>query len=362
MEQYELPGFELRFNHLFETDFHLPANADPAAVACLENVIAELDDEKILTTDRGYPYEELYKRLQYYDAGESPGFHGLNLEEELEPILKARSRQDWGYHLNGSWYHWFYAEFTKYTEPTTNKGWRDREYIDESQLIKVYLSTKSVRNKDLFIDLLCFLYDHCSKRFALKLAMQGRADNICIWITRDDFFLLEQYVKEREESFVRRLSFVPYRGLMGISRDMCDPGTYNQTMAEIIYHYLKTKNKDEKISLESMYRNFVRLNFTKNDDKLFGEFFHRVPLKAVMVILESLDLLAVNSDIRDDHPFLFSDRREWQLLNKYENWHVFAYAWSLPDKNKLYDSMGCFPYQGKDEVWKFIQRDLQKKE
>ena len=62
MENYELPGFELCFRHLFETDFHLPANADPAAVARLENVIAELDDEKNLTTNRGYPYEELYKR------------------------------------------------------------------------------------------------------------------------------------------------------------------------------------------------------------------------------------------------------------------------------------------------------------
>ena len=111
-----------------------------------------------------------------------------------------------------------------------------------------------------------------------------------------------------------------------------------------------------------MYRNFIRLNFTKNDDKLFREFFHSVSLKAVMVILESLDLLAVNSNIPDDHPFLFSDRREWQLLNKYDNWHVFAYAWSLPDMNKLNRSIDCLPYQGKDEVWQIIQKDLQQKD
>ncbi|HBZ59101.1 MAG TPA: hypothetical protein DEO49_08170, partial [Sutterella sp.] len=112
------------------------------------------------------------KRLQYYDAGESPGFNGHSLEDELETILKARPRQDWGYHLNGSWWHWFYADFTKYTAPPTEMAYRAREPIDESRLIKVYLSTRSVRNKDLFIDLLCFLYPK-SRRLDFITAESG---------------------------------------------------------------------------------------------------------------------------------------------------------------------------------------------
>lgn len=217
------------------------------------------------------------------------------------------------------------------------------EYGDfpaKPQNIKVYVCFKHIGIQDFFVDSLKYLLHHAKKSFAAKIAVINRSDQMCYWLSQNDFNYLEEFYRPYANDMVESLPFVAYKGKLGISRDF--PGidsSHNSTMAYIISDYLKTVKNAGEIDLEDMYNNYIsKWNGDLYEECGFGGFKNNSALSFI-VILDTLDVL-LGEAVITDHSFLLSgDARMWQVLAESRCWSDVNNCWVKSDPCNAWSSV-----------------------
>lgn len=299
--------FNFNSRHLYATSYQLPENADPQKVQQLSDFIATLRTEENLNFTGYYPYEKVYRAMQQLREDAKTDFATRKDSEEFV-AQAARLFPQWEIDYDG---------LPSYFQQWTFKL-QDGPAVHTNHLIKVYLSTPDHHNREIYLGLLNYFVAHFKNAFAAKFAIEHRVDTICIWLAREDFFALESYVKEHEGDFVSAIRFIPYRGKMGISRDLFMPGSYNQIVSEIIYNHLKDLPSGESVSVNEMYAAYMRRLFDFKDGQTRPK--PTTAMQTVVTILESVDLIVGAGQLTDDHELLQSDTLNWELLHHAKSW------------------------------------------
>ena len=190
------------------------------------------------------------------------------------------------------------------------------------------------------MDSLKFLLHHAKKSFAAKIAVINRSDQMCYWLSQNDFNYLEEFYRPYANDMVESLPFVAYKVKLGISRDF--PGidsSHNSTMAYIISDYLKTVKNAGEIDLEDMYNNYIsKWNGDLYEECGFGGFKNNSALSFI-VILDTLDVL-LGEAVITDHSFLLSgDARMWQVLSESRCWSDVNNCWVKSDPCNAWSSV-----------------------
>ena len=201
-------------------------------------------------------------------------------------------------------------------------GDRNNE-VDLVLQIKAYVSVEGTAVKDIFLGAVDALIKDGKHTFHSKVSNRKRKDSMCFWVSRHDFFVLEEYLKQHESKLVKSLDFVPYRGKIGITREFVDGSSesYNGELATILCQYFSTvKNRDE-IDIFKMYQMFVDL---WNDDETVGMSesdnpFYHTDAQVLITMLESLDVMLGRTELDNDN-FLLSDDRFWCDLARQPCW------------------------------------------
>ncbi|MBQ9273554.1 MAG: hypothetical protein IJ228_01980 [Succinivibrio sp.] len=305
--------FNFNSRHLYATSYQLPENADPQKVQQLSDYIATLRTEENLNVEGLDKYEKIYRAMQelkddvWIDFGEC----------EDGEVFVAQARQ-----LYPKWHIRLYdptGYFLQFTFALPNKDPKDGPpSVYTNTLIKVFLSTVDHHHREIYLGLLHHCAEHFKRGFMAKFALRPRSDTICIWLTREDFFALEPYVTEHEDEFVTPLHFVPYRGKMGISRDVYLPGSYNMVISDMLFKYLKALPPEAPVSINDLYDGYVRELFTIKKGETRPE-THSF-MQTVITVLDSADLLVGVGSLTDDHEFLQSETVGWQILDKASDW------------------------------------------
>lgn len=195
--------------------------------------------------------------------------------------------------------------------------------FSDMALVKVYLSLldhgKIIR---VFEETVVFLIEHCKHRFHAKVALDNRRDQICLWVSREDFFQLEGFLQKYNKDLYTALPFVAYRNNIGISREFWSWDSHNGVQAALITSYLKQVKDAETIDVVDMYAKYVRAwNGDLKEDDLMTSEFKRSNAQEFIVLLDSLDVMLGNSEITDDHILLNGDDDLWYSLGHAKNWY-----------------------------------------
>lgn len=194
------------------------------------------------------------------------------------------------------------------------KFFKSADSVGNSKQIKVYLSLKDLRIREIFIELNKFLIQYAARSFASKVTKVKRNDHICFWLYKEDFLLLEQFINKKSEHFVRSLDFVPYRGVIGISRDLSGAYSYNASIALIVNDYLESICNESDIDFCKMLDFFVRKwNYEKMHDNDYDP-YKEGNCQMLLVILESMDLILSQKNLMDEHLLLNGDSGLWNRL------------------------------------------------
>jgi hypothetical protein len=194
--------------------------------------------------------------------------------------------------------------------------------------IKVYACFCHCEIQEIYLDSLRHLLKHANNTFAAKIAIRNRSDQMCYWLSIDDFKYLEDFYSQYTTDMKRSLPFVAYKRMLGISKDFpgADP-SHNSLMANIISDYLKTVKRLEDIELENMYNNYIsKWNADIYEESYYSSFKDNSALSLV-VILDSLDTILNHDDITE-HSTLLSDNREfWYTLSNSCCWADVNERW-----------------------------------
>lgn len=180
--------------------------------------------------------------------------------------------------------------------------------------IKVYISTGSSKVKDLFLHLLEVLLDHASASFACKVARRMRKDSMCFWVSRQDFSLLEEEVKKSGAAIVCDMPFIPYRGNLGISRELGYWDSHNQMQAQLIADYFAILPEDKQPDIEEMYQLMLDIWHEKKEEASTACGFRRAPASVIVMLLESLDVILGSKELSDDSVLISDDKDFWETL------------------------------------------------
>jgi len=206
----------------------------------------------------------------------------------------------------------------------------DQYRHNDMTLIKVYLTAKDeCQTGDLFCQVVRFLAQKGKERFHAKVARQRRKDQICLWVTREDFFLLEHDVKAMEDQFIPALMLIPYRGKMGISREFFTWNSHSGVQATMISAYLKSVGDRSRISLPDMLREYVRAwNGDLDEEHALSRAFKSSNAQELIVLLESIHCILGNAEITDDHILLSDSSNLWRALGDSKNWYEVGVHWA----------------------------------
>lgn len=180
--------------------------------------------------------------------------------------------------------------------------------------IKVYISTGSSKVKDLFLHLLEVLLDHVSSSFACKVARRMRKDSMCFWVSRQDFLLLEEEVKKSGATIVCDMPFLPYRGNLGISRELGYWDSHNQMQAQLIADYFAILPENKQPDIEDMYQLMLDIWHGKKEEGSTACGFRRAPASVIVMLLESLDVILGSKKLSDDSVLMSDDKDFWETL------------------------------------------------
>lgn len=210
--------------------------------------------------------------------------------------------------------HWARFDLDRYEN---DKGYGDMA------LVKVYISvSKSSDVLRVFEDVVRFLIDNGKHLFHAKTSLRKRSDHICLWLAREDFFLLEKYVEKYEEILVKPLDFVAYRGKLGITREFHSWSSHNGLISELIETYLKNISSRSEIDVVKMFSDYVRAwNGDLDEDNAFSKEYRKSNAQELIIMLESLKVILSNSVIEDDNILLSGDGSMWCLLGESKNWY-----------------------------------------
>ena len=182
--------------------------------------------------------------------------------------------------------------------------------------IKMYISVPDdIHISTLFMDAVRVLADKGINSFTAKVSKYKRHDAICIWVSRHDFFLMEQFFKSREDEICRKLPFIVYRGNIGIGREMASWDSQSGIQCRLFATYFSMKERPEDISLSEMYSLFVQgWNGDLPDDHPMTKEFKSENAQIMLVLLDSLDVNLGITELNDQHIFLQDDKRTWNPL------------------------------------------------
>ncbi len=187
--------------------------------------------------------------------------------------------------------------------------------------LKVYVCLRNHNVQEVFTLSLAYLLQNAKASFAAKIAVYNRSDQICYWISAEDFIHLENFYKPYSPDMEKALPFVAYKGKLGISREF--PGideSHNSLQAHIIADYFKTLRESGEVDLEDMYNNYIaKWNADIVEESEYCGFKNNSAL-SFLVILETLDIILSQKDMSEDSFLMSGDRRLWQILAKSRNW------------------------------------------
>ena len=198
-----------------------------------------------------------------------------------------------------------------------------------SKNIKVYAYFSHADIQEIFIDSLRYLLDHAVETFAAKLASFNRNDQMCYWLSPDDFRHLEEFYRPYAGNMEKRLPFVAYRGKLGISKDF--PGSdisHNFKQSHIIADYFQTVTDAQAINLEDMYNNYIaKWNADIYEEGDYGTFKSESALSFI-VIMDTLDAILGKTEINDDSALLSKDSKLWNILSASHCWEDVNERWN----------------------------------
>lgn len=236
-------------------------------------------------------------------------------------------RSDW----NEKYYNRLKQELDKYADrwkhlniDKHNNHWcfvngtppNEDDEISSLMYIKMYISVPDdIHISTLFMDVVKVLADKGINSFTAKVSKYKRHDAICIWVSRQDFFLMEQFFKSREDEICRKLPFIVYRGNIGIGREMASWDSQSGIQCQLFAAYFSMKERPEDISLSEMYSLFVQgWNGDLPDDHPMTKEFKSENAQIMLVLLDSLDVNLGITELNDQHIFLQDDKRTWSPL------------------------------------------------
>lgn len=203
--------------------------------------------------------------------------------------------------------------------PHTKEG----AFVSEAQPgnIKVYACLKTTKILETFYDSLRYLLSHACNTFAAKVAYYNRSDQMCYWLSPDDFKCLENFYKPYYHDMSESMPFISYKGKLGISKEF--PGadcSHNSMQAHIISDYLKTVANVGEVDLEAMYNNFIaKWNADMYEESDYGAFKNCSALSFV-VVLDTLDAILGDMKLTDSSFLLSDNRRLWHILSNSKCW------------------------------------------
>lgn len=198
---------------------------------------------------------------------------------------------------------------------------KESGYSDMS-LVKVYLSvSERERIAAVFEDVVGFLIDNGSHRFHAKAAFDFRSDQMCFWVSREDLFVLEKYIKKFDEILITPLLFIAYRNKLGISREFWSWDSHSGVQAALICTYLRQVKSVEKIDILDMYSKYVQAWNGEAEGTEFSSEFKKSNAQEFIILLESLDVILGNTSLKDDSILLNGDGHLWSALGNSKNWY-----------------------------------------
>lgn len=292
---------------------------------------------EVLRDNPGYDSRQRLLRELYREFGKSRDMediytrmHGLkeewlDVDEErlrgLEELADSMPQRWRGGLLNDTQSHWIWV----------NAECADREaprYSDLS-MVKVYVSPAEMeRAQELFDGAVRLLLSQQQERFHAKIARFQRNDSLCFWVSRQSFALLEEYFGERQQELVCPLPFIPYRGKLGISRELRTFGSHSSEQADLIHHYFRSLEREEDVDLGEMYALYVRAwNGELPEEHPLSRYCRGSNAQVLLLLLDSIDVITGRTKITDDHLFMQEDDRMWRALG-------FSHRWE--DVERLY--------------------------
>jgi len=230
--------------------------------------------------------------------------------ETLSEGLSKWNRPD----TKGSSGNWVQSVFSLQGE-----DWRRMPNCPEN--LKIYISLRNHNVQKVFTTSLAYLLQNANASFAAKIAVYNRSDQICYWISAEDFKHLETFYKPFSPDLEKALPFVAYKGKLGISREFSGiDDSHNSLQAHIMADYFKTLGESDRVDLEDMYNNYIaKWNADIVEESEYCGFKNNSAL-SFMVILETLDILLTQKDIPKDSFLLSGESRLWQILAESRCW------------------------------------------
>ncbi len=224
------------------------------------------------------------------------------------------------------------ATHPKWKEVRTSiwSGWIQVVYANKSEQsscspakptnIKVYVCLEDKDAAVVFVESIKHLLKNANNTFAAKISTLRRNDQICYWVSPEDFRHLEDFFAPMYNNLIESIPFIAYKNKLGISKDF--PGTeisHNPTMAHIISDYLKNVQDVESINLEAMYNNYIaKWNADIWEDTY--DSFKDCSILSFVVIMDTLDAILGNRSITNNS-LMFSDKKElWYMLSDCRCW------------------------------------------
>lgn len=200
---------------------------------------------------------------------------------------------------------------------------KDKARVSDMSLVKMYISAKETKDVlRIFNSIIIFLIDECSDMFHAKISIRERKDHICLWVSNTDFYTLEKYLSKFDDLLCSPLDFVPYRGKVGITRELFSWSSYNGLVSELIALYFETVSSEEDVDVIDMYSKYVSAWNGDNDEKNpFMARFKVSNAQELIILLESLDVIVGNKTIHDESILLNGDGSMWRALGESKNWH-----------------------------------------
>jgi hypothetical protein len=193
---------------------------------------------------------------------------------------------------------------------------------DINSLIKIYVSVQELGDiLSVFKDIVEYLMSYGTGDFRAKVTKIMRNDQICMWLCRNDFFIVEDYIKRYEDKLCTPLKFIAYRGKLGISRELYEQNSHNGLQAILINTYFKTIDLDDEIDLIDMYEKYVSAwNGKLPDGDIYVNEFRCSNAQEFIILLETLKVLIGGGIIDDNHILLSDNEKIWSILCWSNNW------------------------------------------
>jgi hypothetical protein len=219
-------------------------------------------------------------------------------------------------------HYWYYIKAKK----------RAENYKIGPLYIKVTLSVKDYYGIEVFLSIVRELLNHAENEFQGKFTKYSRLETMVFWVNRNEFDLIERFVKRYDDVLITPLAFAGYRGKLGVSRDLYSWGSHNSRQVELIQDYFKFIDDRESISLEGMYQFLIdSWNDVLPDSKKWNTYDGRNPYaecdaQLLIILLESLFVILGEREITDDHIFLQQDVEIWEPLGRSCTWESYEKA------------------------------------